>query len=93
MGTLEEPQWVFKPDYFEAENIPRAVHCARSVARGMLAGLVDPVVWREEVEVALEVLCDAPGGSPKLALRAIKAMEPRFRRPEQWEITIGRATR
>jgi hypothetical protein len=76
---------MFSADYLEAENIARAVECAHSVATGLINRWIDPLVWRPEVQLALEVLCDAPGGDPALALWGIKSVEGRFRRPELWE--------
>lgn len=86
MDFPDEPHWVDPNDYYEGLNIARAVRHARSVGNGMLAGLVDPIVWHDEVVLAFEVLCDAPGGDPGLALRAVKAVERRFRTPEKWEV-------
>jgi len=51
----------------------------------MINRWTDPLTWLEEVQLALEVLCDAPHGDPPLALWAIKSVEDRFRRPELWE--------
>lgn len=81
MGTLGGLEWVSKRDYYEAEDIPRAERRARAIAEAMLNGWIDPLAWREEIELALEVLCDGPGGDPSLALEAIKATEHRFLQP------------
>jgi hypothetical protein len=86
VGTTEEPQWVDPADYYDGLDIPGAVRAARSVAKGMLDGWVDPVVWLDEVKVAMEVLCDAADGDPSLALKAVKAIEYRFRTPQEWEL-------
>jgi hypothetical protein len=85
MGSLKGLVWVSGEDYREGRNISREIRRALQVAQGMMEGLVDPVVWREEVELALEVLCDAVPGGPKLAHRAIKGVEYRFLHPLEWE--------
>jgi hypothetical protein len=85
MGSLTGIEWVSKRDYCEAEDIPRAEQRARTIAEAMLNGWIDPLAWREEIELALEVLCDGPGGDPSLALEAIKAVEHRFLRPAAGE--------
>ena len=72
-------------DYCEAEDVPRAERRARAIADAMLNGWIDPLRWQDEVALALEVLCDAPGGDPSLALEAIKATEHRFLRPARPE--------
>jgi hypothetical protein len=93
VGSYPELAWFDSPDfasfdpsdYLDGENTPRAVEWARSTGSGLLSGVVDPVVWWDEVELALEILCDAAKGDPALAFWAIKSAEVRFRRPELWE--------
>lgn len=85
MGTSEELVWVDPVDYFDGRNVPLAVRRSVGVANGLMSGLIDPIVWGAEVRIAMEILCDAPGGDPLLALKAVKAVEGRFRRPTDWE--------
>lgn len=78
--------WVSEDDYFEAQNIPRAVRDAFTVVEALLAGEIDPLLRQSEIQIALEVHCDATGGDPALAFQAVLAALPRYRRPpEPWE--------
>jgi hypothetical protein len=46
---------------------------------------IDPIMRHEEIVRAFEVLCDAPGGDPAKAFRAVLGIQDRYRRPERWE--------
>ena len=86
MGSPPELVRFVRPaDYLEAEKVSCAVECAHSVATGLINHWIDPLMRLEEIQLALEVLCDAPHGDPALALWAIESVEGRFRRPELWE--------
>jgi hypothetical protein len=89
------PDFVHPPDFVDGGNLPRALRAAYSVIRALGRGEIDWALRREEIELALEVLCDAVGGSPTLAYRTVMLVQPDLRQPERWEDEgqISRAVR
>jgi hypothetical protein len=77
--------YVDPEDFYNARNLNRALQSAESVARALIAGETDPIMRQGEMQLALEVLCDAPGGDTARAYEVVVAIEARYRRPEMWE--------
>jgi hypothetical protein len=96
MGNPSFPEsdfFVLERDYIEAENIPRALQAAYRVLHALRNGDIDWYLRREEIESALKVICDAPGGSPSFAHNTMMLIQPDLRQPERWEAggPLGRA--
>jgi hypothetical protein len=78
-------EFVDERDYREGKNVPRSVERAFDVVRAAGNREIDWVMRRAEIELACEVLCDAPGGDPATAFKAIMAAQPHLRQPQRWE--------
>lgn len=87
--------FVLERDYLNTENVPRAVQAAYEVIRALRNGEIDWALRREEIAFALQVLCDAPGGSPPFAYNSVMLVQPDLRQPQLWETEnrVSRAAR
>lgn len=77
--------YVDPEDFHNGRDLSRALQSAESVARALIAGETDPIMRQAEMQLALEVLCDAPGGDTAQAYLVVIAIERRYREPEMWE--------
>jgi hypothetical protein len=88
-------EFVLERDYVDGENVPRALQAAFETFRALRRREINWSLRREEIEVALEVLCDARGGNPSFAYRTIMLIQPDLRQRERWEADdpVSRAVR
>lgn len=77
--------FVHERDFIEAENIPQAVRDAYEVMWALRDKKIDWAMRRDEIELALKVLCDGVGGSPPFAHNTLMLIQPDLRVPERWE--------
>jgi hypothetical protein len=88
-------EFVLERDYVDGQNVPRALQAAFETFRALRRREINWSLRREEIEVALEVLCDARGGSPSFAYDTIMLVQPDLRQRERWEADdpVSRAVR
>jgi hypothetical protein len=77
--------FVLERDYLDSENLPRALGSAYEVIRALRRKEIDWALRRDEIAFALQVVCDAPNGSPTFAYDSVALAQPDLRRPEIWE--------
>lgn len=78
-------EFVSEGDYLDSQNPARALHAAYDVIWALRRGDIDWSLRREEIALAFQVLCDAPGGSPSFAYQSIALAQPDLREPHRWE--------
>jgi hypothetical protein len=88
-------EFVLERDYVDNENVPRALQAAFETFWALRRREINWALRRGEIEVALEVLCDASGGSPSFAYNTIMLIQPDLRQRERWEADdpVSRAVR
>lgn len=77
--------FVLERDYLDTENIPRAVATAFGVVQALRRHEIDWSMRRTKIAFALQVLCDAQGGSPEFAYNSVALAQPDLRDPHRWE--------
>ena len=94
-GWAEMVEFVLERDYVDNENLPRALQAAFETFWALRRREINWALRRGEIEVALEVLCDASGGSPAFAYNTIMLIQPDLRQRERWEADdpVSRAVR
>ena len=79
------PEFVSEDDYLDSRNPARALSAAFDTAWALRRKEIDWSLRRDEIALALQVLCDAPGGSPSFAYQSLALAQPDLREPYQWE--------
>jgi hypothetical protein len=78
-------EFVRERDYVDGENLPRALQAAFGTFWALRRREINWSLRQEEIQVALQVLCDAKGGSPSFAYNTIMLIQPDLRQRERWE--------